>query len=151
MANVSYDDAKKGVFKGMWLLAGVTLLEVFISLFGKGHLGGTPSSWLQVNLFGMEFSIVLLLVGIGLIGLSIYKAYFIIYEFMHMGHEVRGLRMSVLLPTALLIWAIIAFFQEGSSWGKRREQIQQKDRIEVEETVKVQGMLAPLEMNRKKG
>jgi len=42
-----------------------------------------------------------------------------------MAYEVRGLVMSVLLPTALLIWAIIAFFQEGSSWGERREQIQE--------------------------
>ena len=46
---------------------------------------------------------------------------------MHMAYEVRGLVMSVLLPTSLLIWAIIAFFQEGNSWGERRDQIQEKN------------------------
>ncbi|MEL6923287.1 MAG: cytochrome C oxidase subunit IV family protein [Bacteroidota bacterium] len=147
----NYEAAKKGVFKGMWLLAGVTLIEVIVSLFGKGHLGGNPASWLQVNLFGMEFSIILVIVALALIVLSLYKAYFIIYEFMHMGHEVRGLRMSVLLPTALLIWAIVAFFQEGDSWGKRRELIQEKDKIEVEETIKVQGVIDPLEKAEPKG
>ena len=60
---------------------------------------------------------------------------------MHMAHEVPGLRMSVLLPTALLIWAIIAFFQEGNSWEERREQIREKDKIEIEDAVKPQGML----------
>ena len=151
MGHTNYEAAKKGVFRGMWLLAGVTLLEVFVSLFGKGHLFVNPTNWFKVNLFGMEFSIVLALVALALIGLSLYKAYFIIYEFMHMGHEVPGLRMSVLLPTALLIWAIIAFFQEGDSWGKRREQIEEKDKLEVEETVKIQGMVIPLEKVINKG
>jgi len=44
---------------------------------------------------------------------------------------VRGLRWSVLLPTMLLIWAIIAFFNEGSAWGQRREQIRKMDREQV--------------------
>lgn len=66
-----------------------------------------------------------------LIGFSLYKAYFIIYEFMHMRYEVKGLAMTVLLPTVLLIWAIIAFFQEGNSWKSRRQQIQEKNMEEV--------------------
>jgi hypothetical protein len=32
-----------------------------------------------------------------------------------------------LLPTTLLVWAIIAFFQEGSSWGARRDLIKEKN------------------------
>jgi len=43
------------------------------------------------------------------------------------------LALSVLLPTVLLIWAIIAFFQEGSSWKNRRDQIKEKDKEQVEE------------------
>ena len=72
--------------------------------------------------------------------LSAYKAYYIIYNFMHMGHEVPGLRMSVLLPTGLLISGMIAFFQEGSAWGARREQIKDKNKIEAEESIKPLGM-----------
>ena len=60
---------------------------------------------------------------------------------MHMAHEVPGLRMSVLLPTALLIWGMIAFFQEGNSWGERRQLIKEKDKVEAEDAIKPQGML----------
>lgn len=121
MGQTNYEEAKKLVFRGMWLLAIVTLIEVVVSLFGKGHLGYDPSgsTWIIYT------------VGIIIAVLSIYKAYYIIYEFMHMGHEVKGLRMSVLLPVLLLVWAIIAFFQEGDSWKKRRLQIKEKNEIKT--------------------
>lgn len=122
MGHGDYGQAKKAVFKGMMLLGFVTLVEVAVSLFGKGHLGFDPS--------GM--SIVLGIVAFLLIALSIYKAYFIIYEFMHMGHEVQGLRMSVLLPVLLLVWAIIAFFNEGSAWKNNREVIKEKNEYKTE-------------------
>lgn len=131
--HMTYEESKKKVFKGLILLGVVTLVEVFFSLLGKGYvIPGLERYWLVIGL-----------VGVTLIGLSLYKAYFIIYEFMHLGYEVRGLRMAVLLPTTLLIWAIIAFFQEGDSWGKRREVIEQKDKLEVDETIKIEGMLMP--------
>ena len=60
---------------------------------------------------------------------------------MHMAHEVPGLRMSVLLPTALLIWGMIAFFQEGSAWGERREVIKERNEVESEKAIKPLGML----------
>jgi cytochrome c oxidase subunit IV len=109
--HISYDQAKKNVYRGLILLGVVTLIEVFISLLGKGDVIGDVShlGWL------------IGLVAIGLVGLSLYKAYFIIYEFMHMRYEVRGLALSVLLPTLLLVWAVIAFFQEGNSWKNRRQ------------------------------
>ncbi|HEB62220.1 MAG TPA: hypothetical protein ENI82_03615 [Bacteroidetes bacterium] len=129
MSSLTYDEAKKGVFKGMWILAIVTLVEVFVSLLGKGHIGGIHPSG----------TIMLGTIGLILTGLSLYKAYYIIYYFMHMAHEVRGLRWTVLFPTILLLWAIIAFFQEGNSWGKRRALIQQKDKIEVKSSIKVIG------------
>jgi cytochrome c oxidase subunit IV len=66
-----------------------------------------------------------------MISLSLYKAYFIVYEFMHMRYEVKGLAMSVLLPMLLLVWGIIAFFQEGDSWKDRRELIKEKNEMEV--------------------
>jgi len=114
MGHLSYEDSKKLVYKGLVLLAVVTLVEVFFSLLGKGHvIGGLEDiSWLGY------------LVGLILIGLSLYKAYYIIYEFMHMRYEVKGLALSVLLPTVLLVWALIAFFQEGTAWKQRRQQIE---------------------------
>ena len=121
MSHLSYEESKKVVFRGLFLLAAVTLVEVFFSLVGKGHVihGLKGITWLHY------------LIGLMLIGFSLSKAYFIIYEFMHMRYEVKGLAMTVLLPTVLLIWAIIAFFQEGNSWKSRRQQIQEKNMEEV--------------------
>ena len=120
---MSYEESKKMVYKGLVLLGAVTLVEVFFSLLGKGHvIGGLEEiTWLGY------------LVGFILIALSLYKAYYIIYEFMHMRYEVKGLAISILLPAVLLIWAIIALFQEGSSWKSRRQQIKDKDKQELKE------------------
>ena len=116
MGHLSYEESKKVVFKGLILLGIITLVEVFIALIGNGHVieGHEWPIWIMYPL---------------MISLSLYKAYFIVYEFMHMRYEVKGLAMSVLLPMLLLVWGIIAFFQEGHSWKERREQI-----IEFDET-----------------
>lgn len=130
MSDLSYEDSKKQVFFGLKLLAIVTLVEVVVSLFGKGWLvdGVEEMGWLVATC------------ALIIVGLSLYKAYFIIYEFMHMRYEVKGLAYSVLLPTALLIWAIIAFFQEGTSWKNRRELIKDKNAEKVDES-KLQGLI----------
>lgn len=113
---LSIEEGKKVVYRGLALLGIITLIEVFIALFGNGHVidGFHLTKWIMYPL---------------MIGLSMYKAYFIVFEFMHMRYEVRGLAMSVLLPTLLLVWAIIAFFQEGHAWGARRKQIQDKNQL----------------------
>ena len=58
-----------------------------------------------------------------------------------MRYEIKGLAMTVLLPTLLLVWAVIAFFQEGDSWKGRREQIKEKN--EIEEGAQQQGYHLP--------
>ena len=118
-SHASYEDQKKAVWKGLGLLAAVTLAEVFLSLM-KAAEWAEDLQWL--------FALASLLIII----LSIYKAYFIIYEFMHMAYEVKGLAMSVLLPVFLLLWAIIAFFYEGDAWKQNREGVSMRDRMEVE-------------------
>lgn len=131
MGHLSYEEGKKVVYKGLVILAVVTLVEVFFSLLGKGHMIHEIKyiTWLHY------------LIGMLLIVLSLYKAYFIIYEFMHMRYEVKGLAMSVLLPTVLLIWAVIAFFQEGDSWKNRREQIKEKNAEQLDEGARQESML----------
>lgn len=135
MSHLTYEESIKRVYFGLRLLAIVTIGEVIISLFGKGHLG-----WEGVK----EIKPVLYAIGLIIIVLSLYKAYFIIYEFMHMKYEVKSLAMSVLLPTVLLIWAIIAFFQEGDSWKNRREQIKEKNaKPATEKAPQMQGNMIP--------
>jgi cytochrome c oxidase subunit IV len=124
---VSYEEGIAVVKRGFWLLGAITILEVMIALVGNGHIisGLTLPKLIMYPV---------------MIGLSLYKAYWIVYNFMHMAHEVKGLAMSVLLPCLLLVWAVIAFFQEGGSWGARREQIQQKNERVVKPTGKSVGM-----------
>lgn len=135
--HLSYEESIKHVYKGLVILAVVTLIEVFLSLIGKGDFFPFLSNAAP--------KVTLIITGLFIIVLSLYKAYYIIGDFMHMKYEVRGLALTVLLPTLLLVWAIIAFLQEGGSWGARREWVRQKNTAPVEQTAKPgpQGMVAP--------
>ncbi|MBC6996539.1 cytochrome C oxidase subunit IV family protein [Neolewinella lacunae] len=117
-SHASYEDSKKAVWKGLGLLAAVTLAEVFLSLM-KAAEWAEGMGWLFI------------IASLAIIILSIYKAYFIIYEFMHMAYEVRGLAMTVLLPMILLVWAVIAFFYEGDAWKGNRETVNERNRMEI--------------------
>lgn len=112
---LEYGAAKKIVLKTILILGGITIIEVIIALTGKGYIiSGVHWPWWFI--------------GIAMIVLSLTKAYYIVYEFMHMKYEVPSLVKSVLLPTVLLIWAIIAFMWEGNDWENRRSLIQDKNR-----------------------
>lgn len=119
-SHASYEEQKSAVWKGLGLLAAVTLAEVALSLM-------KAAEWAK----GLES--VFAIASILIIVLSIYKAYFIIFEFMHMAYEVRGLAMTVLLPTFLLLWAVIAFFYEGDAWKNNRETVNERNRMEINE------------------
>jgi len=125
MGHLSYEESKKLVFKGLVLLAIVTLVEVGVALLANGHV--TES--IDIGNGWMRYPYMLIMIG-----LSVYKAYFIIYEFMHMRYEMKGLVISVLMPMGLLIWALVAFFNEGKSYGERRNVIDERDKIEVDES-----------------
>ena len=111
---VSYEEGLAVVKRGFILLGLITFGEVFIALLGNGHIFE-------------GFHLPKLIMYPAMIFMSLYKAYWIVYNFMHMAYEVKGLAMSVLLPCLLLVWAVIAFFQEGGSWGARRQQILDKN------------------------
>ena len=115
--HMSYEESKKFVYRGLFLLAAVTLIEVFFSLAGKGLLPGT--GWAE------DIDWIVYPIGAILIGLSLYKAYFIVFDFMHLRQEVTSMSLTILMPMGLLVWAVIAFFQEGNFWGERRERVQE--------------------------
>ncbi len=116
----SYEKSKKIALSTILILAAITIFEVLFALTGKGHM------------FGGKLMMPGYVIALVMIDLSITKAYLIVYEFMHMKYEVPGLVRSVLLPTLLLIWAIIAFFYEGSDWQNRRDLILQKNNEKVQ-------------------
>jgi cytochrome c oxidase subunit IV len=117
-----YEESKKTANKIITILAIVTIIEVLFALMGKGYL-----------ISGVHFPH--WLISIVMIVGSIYKAYLIIYEFMHMKYEVPSMVKTVLLPTLLLVWAIIAFTMEGSYWQNNRTKFKNQAAKEVKAEV----------------
>lgn len=113
-----YTFAKKIALKTIIILAVVTILEVLIALGGKGYL---------IDGFHLPKVLMNLVMIVG----SLYKAYLIVFEFMHMKYEARGLMLSVLLPVGLLIWAIISFLYEGQAWKGNRDTVKAREKVEV--------------------
>ena len=113
-----YTGAKKIALKTIIILAVVTVIEVMVALTGKGYIihgYHAPRAIMNaVMIFG-----------------SLYKAYLIVFEFMHMKYEARGLMMSVVLPVGLLVWAIISFLYEGNAWKHNRLTVKDREKMEI--------------------
>ncbi len=118
MGHLSYDTSKKIATKTIFILGGITVFEVLMALLGKGYI---------ISGFHLPH----FMVGGLMIILSVVKAYLIIYEFMHMKYEVPGLVKTVLLPTLLLVWAVISFLAEGSYWNDSRLRVKNHVKTEV--------------------
>src|SRR5688500_16609444 len=105
--NVNYRQASiKSIWKSFWIVLIVTMEAVGLAF---GHLyTGFPCKLLLNSIF---------------IGLTIVKAFFIVAEFMHLGHEVRNLIMTILFPLTLFVWFIIAFLADGDSWKNMRKDL----------------------------
>ena len=131
MAHEDHGKAIKQVYVGLGILAVITLIEVGVSLFGKGHImeGADKMTWLVY------------VAALLIIALSLYKAKFIIYEFMHMKYEVPSLVRTVLLPVLLLVWGIVAFFFEGSYWKEKNDTIKTRNEMTVDQVNKTMGLL----------
>ncbi len=96
------DEMYKTIKKVTIILSVVTVIELCLGLtiYAIGH--------------GNHLS-VLLIKGIVSI-LSLAKAFYIVSYFMHLGDELRGLMMTIVVPLGLFVWFIIAFLYEGNSW-----------------------------------
>jgi len=76
--------------------------------------------WILLILTALEFVIAFILppsmfkVGIFVI-LTLVKAFYIVAEFMHLGHEVKFLVWSIILPMIFVAWLILAMMMEGNS------------------------------------
>ena len=106
--------------KGFVILLIVTFGEVGIALVGNGHVI-EGMSWPKLIMVPL------------MILLSLYKAYYIVSIFMHLGAEVRSMAMSVVLPMLLLVWAVIAFLWEGESARDNRNYVNGGDPL-IEQT-----------------
>ena len=97
-SNVVVQPVDKNKIRGIWKIAGIlaiiTLIEyAFAFMMDAGTLR-----------------------NVIFVGLTIVKAFYIVSEFMHLGHEVKGLIYSVLLPMIFIVWLIVALVElEGGA------------------------------------
>lgn len=101
-----YNDSKKDVMKTIIILSLVTIGEVGIAIAYDHFMGDNGSGKIIINLIMAIASII--------------KVYFIMGTFMHLKHEKKWFIITVFTPFSFLIWAIIAFSVEGSSWQAMR-------------------------------
>ena len=85
------------IWKVFWLLLAITVVEVVMGMFFAHAI---PKG-LLITLF---------------LGLTLFKAGYIVSIFMHLGDEIKSFMIMVLIPLTLFIWFIIAFLADGSFW-----------------------------------
>ena len=86
------DEKIKKIWKTAGILLAITVVE-FIMAFTLGR---------GILLYG------------AFMALTIWKAKYIMMEFMHLGDEVKPLFYSIIVPLIFLVWLIIVLVKEGS-------------------------------------
>ncbi|GAA0871472.1 cytochrome C oxidase subunit IV family protein [Gangjinia marincola] len=96
---MAHDTAHSGAVKRIWfvfaLLSVVTLVEVVLGIIKPAVL--VETYFVKMKLLNWIFII-----------LTLYKAYYITWAFMHMEHETKGLRRAVVWTAIFLICYLIA-------------------------------------------
>src|SRR6202051_3674539 len=93
----------KSVWRTFWILLCITVFELIIAIV-----------YYETHFFPKH-----LLNGVFII-MTLAKAFFIVAEFMHLGHELKNLVMTIAIPACLFIWFLIAFVWDGSSYHELR-------------------------------
>jgi cytochrome c oxidase subunit IV len=95
----------KRIWKTFWILLVLTIAELAL---GLSHY-----------IFHMEGWLLLFVKG-GMIILSFCKAVYIVSIFMHLGDEIRNMKLTILVPLLLFIWFVTAFLWDGIAWKNLR-------------------------------
>ena len=98
------DFSTKAIWRTFWVLLAITVAELLIAILYYEKV--LPQHKHFIN-------------GLFVIG-TLAKAFFIIAEFMHLRHELKSLIMSLVFPSLLFIWFLIAFLWDGNSYRNLR-------------------------------
>ncbi|MBS1597014.1 MAG: cytochrome C oxidase subunit IV family protein [Bacteroidetes bacterium] len=93
----------KIIWRTFWILLIITVIELILAIV-----------YYETHFISKH-----LLNGLFVIG-TLAKAFFIIAEFMHLGHEIRNLIMTIAIPAMLFIWFLAAFLWDGNSYKNLR-------------------------------
>jgi cytochrome c oxidase subunit IV len=93
--------ARRTLWNVFWIMLAITIFELVIGSMAPSH-GWSGTLWLKV-LF---------------IGLTVGKAAFIVWWFMHLGHEVKFFKYVILMPYAVfMLYTIFIILTEGTYSG----------------------------------
>jgi cytochrome c oxidase subunit 4 len=84
------------IWRTFWFLTAATTIEFIVAF----TMTDPSLKILRISIF---------------LGLTLYKAFYIVGEFMHLKHEVKVLIWSIVLPVSFIVWFIIAMMVEGDS------------------------------------
>ena len=98
---------KKAIWRTFRVLLVITLVELVLAI---GYYKIT---------FSNPHLVKHVLNGVFII-LTLTKAFYIIAEFMHLGHEIKNLILTLAMPALLFVWFIIAFLWDGNSYKNLR-------------------------------
>ncbi|MEL6251467.1 MAG: cytochrome C oxidase subunit IV family protein [Bacteroidota bacterium] len=114
MASASANDggasARKSIIKTALQLTALTAFEFLIAFTWE---------WFLVDTLGFGFETGIAIKNATFFILTIFKAFLIVAEFMHLGHEVKRLGWTIMIPFVFIIWLIIGLVWEGTYWGKQ--------------------------------
>ncbi|RMG75000.1 MAG: hypothetical protein D6722_01665 [Bacteroidetes bacterium] len=120
MAAADGASARKSIYRTALILTALTALEFTIAGL-KHHLSST---------LGLSEGAAGLMVLVTFVVLTIFKAFYIVAEFMHLKHEVKVLAFTIVLPFLFILWLIIGLVVDGDYWG---EQTALQNGFEVEQ------------------
>jgi cytochrome c oxidase subunit IV len=109
--NVAPDNTK-AILKTLGILTIITICELVVGMFiAPGLIKENHNLKIFFNIFYLICTLA--------------KAFYIVAEFMHLGHEVK----NIVFPLVLFVWFIIAFLWEGNSYKNLRDTYNPKEKV----------------------
>lgn len=102
--------ARKSIIKTALQLTALTAFEFLIAFTWKLFL---------VDTLGLGIETATTIKNATYFILTLFKAFLIVAEFMHLGHEVKRLGWTIMVPFVFIVWLIIGLVWEGTYWGKQ--------------------------------
>jgi cytochrome c oxidase subunit IV len=94
----------KIIWRTLGILTLITMAELIVGMF-----------------IGPKYPNLKIWFGVFYLICTLAKAFYIVAEFMHLGHEIKNLIMTIVFPLLIFVWFIIAFLWDGSSYKNLRD------------------------------
>lgn len=124
MAHHSEEEGKKKrrkLWNVFWIMLGVTIVELII--------GFKASQWGLLN-DDRTSSVTLKII---FIGLTILKAFYIVYKFMHLGDEKKGLKYTIIAPYTVFILYLVYICVAEANYSKVHKTVMDPKIVEQKE------------------